>query len=89
MVFFDSRGLICIHIISTGVLINGVYMKALGAFVEHFKKEWPMMSQHQKLFHCENASMQTASRKKELGRGHQEYCCWEESHHLPRVVPVE
>jgi hypothetical protein len=48
MVFLDSVNLIYMHIVPRGAAINATYtIKALGKFMEHFKKKRPAMAQQQ------------------------------------------
>jgi hypothetical protein len=49
MAFFDSQGLIYTHIVtSRGTALNATYtIKALGKFLEHFKKKTLTVAQQQ------------------------------------------
>jgi histone-lysine N-methyltransferase SETMAR len=60
--FFDSRGLIYMHIVPRGASINVAYtIKVLGTFLEHFKKKRPAMAAQQWWFHWDNAPVHTAA----------------------------
>ncbi len=48
MAIFDYWSLIYMHIVPRGAAINAIYtIKALGKFLEHFKKKRPTMAQQQ------------------------------------------
>ncbi len=55
------------HIVtSRGTALNATYtIKALGKFLEHFKKKTLAMAQQQWWFHCDNALVHTATSVKE------------------------
>jgi hypothetical protein len=67
--FFDSQGLIYMHIILRGAAINTIYTKkALGKFMGHFKKKRPAMAQQQWWFRWD-APAHTATSMKEWTAG--------------------
>jgi hypothetical protein len=54
------------HIVPRGAAINATYtIKALGKFMEHFKKKRPAMAQQQWLFQWDNPPVQTTASMKE------------------------
>ncbi len=68
MAFTYSHRITWQHIVPRGASTNATYtIKALGKFLEHFKKKKPTMAQELWWFHWDNAPVYTATSLKECG----------------------
>jgi histone-lysine N-methyltransferase SETMAR len=62
LAFFDSKGLIYMHIVPRGSTVNAAYIvKVLDVFMRHFKKKRPVMAEQPWFFHWDNAPVHTAA----------------------------
>jgi len=62
LAFFDSKGLIYTNIVPRGTTVNSAYiLKALAAFLKHFRKKRPALAAGDWFFHWDNAPVHSAA----------------------------
>jgi hypothetical protein len=60
LAFFDSKGLICMHIVPRGSTVNAAYM-VLDVFMRHFRKKRPVLAAQPWFFHWDNSPVHNAA----------------------------